>query len=181
MSIIDLWLPILVASIICFFASSAIWVLLKWHNSDYKKTDDEESVRTALQGAKPGFYLLPFCVDQKEMKNPEVLKKYNDGPNAFITVVPSGMPAMGPKMIGMIVYFLLVSVLCAYMVSRTVAPDASYLAVFRIAGTVAFVANGIAVIPESIWFGRPWSMTAKNALDALIYGLLTGGVFGWLA
>jgi len=51
---------------------------------------------------------------------------------------------------------------------------------FRIAGTISFVANGIAVIPESIWFGRPWTITAKNLLDALIYALLTGGVFGWL-
>jgi hypothetical protein len=71
-------------------------------------------------------------------------------------------------------------VLSAYVVTRTLAPDAEYLAIFRIAGTVAFIANGIAVIPESIWFGRPWTMTAKNLLDALIYGLLTGGVFGWL-
>ena len=55
------------------------------------------------------------------------------------------------------------------------------LAVFRIAGTVAFIANAIAIIPESVWFGRPWSMTFKNIVDALAYGLLTGGVFGWLA
>jgi hypothetical protein len=71
-------------------------------------------------------------------------------------------------------------VLCAYFVTRTLAPDADYLTVFRVAGTVAFVANSFAVIPESIWFGRPWSMTLKNVVDALIYGLLTGGVFGWL-
>lgn len=64
--------------------------------------------------------------------------------------------------------------------SRTLAPDADYLAVFRVAGTVAFVANSMALVPESIWFGRPWSITAKNFVDALIYALLTGGVFGWL-
>ena len=49
------------------------------------------------------------------------------------------------------------------------------------AGTVAFIANGVGLIPESIWFGRPWSHTGKTMLDALIYGLLAGGVFGWLA
>ena len=59
-------------------------------------------------------------------------------------------------------------------------PDADYLAVFRVAGTTAFIAHGIAIIPESIWFGRPWPMTLKTLLDALIYGLLTGSVFGWL-
>jgi len=33
-------------------------------------------------------------------------------------------------------YFLAVGVLCAYFVSRTLAPDAEYMAVLRIAGTV---------------------------------------------
>ncbi len=181
MSIIDLWLPILVSTVICFFASSAIWVVLKWHNRDYNKTDDEESVRAALSGAKPGFYVLPYCIDFADMAKPEMQQKYTDGPIAYITVIRNGVPAMGANMANMAIYFLVVSVLCAYMVSRTMAPDADYLAIFRIAGTVAFIANGFAVIPESIWFGRPWSMTAKNLVDALVYGLLTGGVFGWLA
>jgi hypothetical protein len=81
----------------------------------------------------------------------------------------------------MFVFFVMVGILCAYFVSRTLPLDADYLTVFRVAGTVAFLANGIALIPESIWFGRPWSMTVKSLVDALIYGLLTGGVFGWLA
>jgi len=181
MSILDLWLPITVATLACFFMSSAIWVLLKWHNSDYTKTEREEDVRAALKGAKPGYYVLPFCIDYADMAKPEVQKKMTDGPIAYINVAPNGMPSMGPKMISMALYFLLVSVICAYMVTRTMAPDADYLAIFRIAGTVAFIANGLAVIPESIWFARPWSMTAKNLMDALIYALITGGIFGWLA
>lgn len=180
MGILDLWLPIVVAAAICFFASSAIWMLLKWHNSDYQKTDREEEVRSALRGARPGYYTVPHCADYGDMAKPEMAEKFSAGPIAHITVMPNGMPPMGPKMLSMVGYFLLVAVLCAYVVTRTLAPDADYLAVFRIAGTVAFIANGIGVIPESIWFGRPWSITAKNLLDALIYGLLTGGVFGWL-
>ena len=60
MSIMDLWLPIVVAAVVRFFASSAIWVLLKWHNSDYKPTEREDDVRGALKGTKPGFYLVPY-------------------------------------------------------------------------------------------------------------------------
>ena len=180
MSIAGLWLPIVVAALICFVASSVIWMVLKWHNSDYRKTQNEEQLRDALRGAAPGFYLLPYCGDYAEIKAPEMQQKLTEGPVAYLTVVPNGMPPMGPKMLSMIGYFLLVSILAAYVVSRTLAPDADYLAVFRIAGTVAFIANGFAVIPESIWYGRPWPVTAKNLLDALIYGLLTGGVFGWL-
>ena len=181
MSIVDLWLPILVSTVVVFVASAVIWMVFKWHNTDYKKAADEERVREALSGAEAGFYVLPYCLDPAEFKDPAVQQKFKDGPLGYITIVPSGLPQMGPKLISMFVYFLVVGMLCAYFVSRTVAPDADYLAVFRVAGTVAFVANGIALIPESIWFGRPWPMTAKNLLDALIYGLLTGGVFGWLA
>ena len=180
MGIIDLWLPILVSAVVTFIASSLIWAVLKYHNSDYKKTDDEESVRAALKGTKPGFYLLPYCVDQKELENPEVKQKFVDGPLAYITVVRNGVPAMGPKLIATFVFFVLVGVLCAYFVSRTLPPDASYLSVFRVAGAVAFIANSFALVPESIWFERPWSMTIKSFIDALVYGLLTGGVFGWL-
>lgn len=180
MSILDLWLPITVATLVCFFMSMAIWVVFKWHYRDYKKTDREDDVRAALKDAKPGYYLLPHCLDYAELAKPEVKQKFTDGPVAYITVGPNGNPSMAPKMIVMIIYFAMVSIFCAYMLTRTMAPDADYLAVFRIAGSIAFIANGIAVIPESIWFSRPWSMTIKNLLDALLYGLLTGGVFGWL-
>lgn len=180
MGILDLWLPILVSAGVCFVLSSLIWAALKYHNSEYKRAADEESVRAALKGNEPGYYMLPYCIDQAELKNPEVKQKYDDGPLAFITMLPNGMPAMGPKLVSMFVYFVIVGVLCAYFVSRTLAPEADYLAVFRVAGAVAFIANSFALIPESVWFGRPWRMTVKNFVDALIYGLFTGGVFGWL-
>ena len=87
---------------------------------------------------------------------------------------------MGRNMGLMFVYFLFVGALSAYFVSRTVSPDAEYLEIFRVAGTTAWIANGVAQVPDSIWFGRPWSSTGKTMGDALIYGLLAGGVFGWL-
>ena len=88
---------------------------------------------------------------------------------------------MGPKLLMSFVYYLLVGVLCAYFVTRTVVPGGDYLDVFRVAGTTAFAAYGIAYVQDSIWFGRAWSLTAKSLLDALLYGLVTGGAFGWLA
>ena len=58
--------------------------------------------------------------------------------------------------------------------------DASYLGVFRVAGTTAFIAYAAGVWPQSIWYHRPWGKTIRFTLDGLIYGLLTGGAFGWL-
>ena len=35
-------------------------------------------------------------------------------------------------------------------------------------------------VPDAIWFGRPWSFVMKGQFDALLYALLTAGVFGWM-
>ena len=51
---------------------------------------------------------------------------------------------------------------------------------FQLTGTVAWLAYGMALIPDAIWFGRPWSSVTKGIGDALVYGLLTAGAFGWL-
>lgn len=181
MTIMTLWLPIIVSAVVVFVAGAAIWMAMPWHKAEWHKTPDEEAVRAALKGCPPGMYTVPNIKDQADFKRPEVQRKFIDGPQAFITVVPTGLPKMGGKLVMMFGYNLVVAVVCAYMVSRTLAPGADYLTVFRISGTVAFVAYGMAYIQESVWFGREWTSTLKTFLDALIYALLTGAVFGWLA
>lgn len=181
MGILDLWMPILASAVAVWIASATIWMALPWHKTDYGKTTDEDAVRAALKGQSPGLYSVPHCIDQKALQEPGMKEKFDEGPIAYISVLPDGMPSMGKNVGLSFVLNILVGVICAYMVSRTVAPGADYLSVFRVAGTVAFVAYGIAYFQETIWFGRPLSVTLKNLLDALIYGLLTGGVFGWLA
>ena len=182
MSIIDLWQPVLGSAAICFIAGSVIWMAMPWHKSDFTKLPDEEGVRNALSGLAPGQYNVPHCTDMKEFENPEMQQKFKDGPVGYITIAQSGLPAMGSNMGKMFGYNLLVAVVCAYMVGRTGAAAAGdYMETFRVAGTVAFIAYGMGYVQESIWFARPWSTTVKTFFDALIYGLLTGGVFGWLA
>lgn len=181
MHIIDFWLPILVSGVAVFIASAAVWMAFKWHDSDFRRSDNEEAVRAALSGSKPGVLMVPFCADPAALKDPEMQKKFVDGPQAYITVVPNGLPAMGGKLLRVFIYYIFVSVLCAYFLVMTGSANAEYLDVFRITCTVAWIAYGVGYIQESIWFGRPWSTTVKSLVDALIYGLLTGGVFGWLA
>lgn len=181
MSIMTLWQPILLSAVLAFIAGSVIWMAMPWHKNDWRKLPDEEAARNALRNLEPGQYSIPHCPDQAALKDPVWQKKMEDGPVAFINVVSPGLPGMGPKLVRMFAYNLVVAIVCAYFVSRTLAPDADYLAVFRVSGAVAFVAYGMAYVQESIWFGRPWSATMKTFLDALIYSLLTGGAFGWLA
>jgi len=180
MGIVELWVPILVSAVVVFVMSALIWTVLPWHKSDFNKPSDEDAARSALKGMSPGFYMIPYHMDPAELKDEAVAQKYIDGPQAYITILPNGMPAMGPKLVLSFLNNVLVAVLCAYVLSRTMAADATYLHVFRIVGTTAFIAYGIGYIQDSIWFGRPWMITAKSMVDALIYGMLTGGVFGWL-
>jgi hypothetical protein len=176
-----LWLPIVLSAVIIFVASSIMHMVLPYHQSDYKKISDEDKVLAALRavGLKPGLYIFPFCT-HKDMKAPATIEKMNQGPVGMITVRPSGPPAM-PKFLGMwIVYCLIIGFFVAYLTGRTVAPGANYLAVFRVAGTAAFMAYGLGNLSNGIWKGQPWGVTIKEAIDGLIYGLLTAGTFGWL-
>ena len=180
MTILSLWLPILVSAAAAVIAGAVIWMAMPWHKKDWQKTPDEEAVRAALRDCPPGMYTVPN-VDPSDFKSPEAQKKFVEGPQGFISIVPSRVPTMGGKLAMMFAYNLVVAIVCAYMVSRTLEPGADYLAIFRISGTVAFIAYGMAYIQESVWFGRRWSATLKTFLDALIYSVITGGIFGWLA
>jgi len=42
------------------------------------------------------------------------------------------------------------------------------------------MAYGLGRLSDAIWRGQTWSMTIKEVIDGLVYGLLTAGTFGWL-
>ena len=46
--------------------------------------------------------------------------------------------------------------------------------------TTAWLAYGAAYVSDAIWFGRTWKAIGKFQFDALLYGLVTAGIFGWL-
>ncbi len=176
-----LWLPILLSAVIVFFASFIMHMLLPYHHGDYRKVPDEDKVRAALRatGVTRGLYMFPFC-SHKEMKSPEMIAKFKEGPVATMTVFPSGPPAM-PKFLGMwFVYCLIIGFFVAYLTGRTVAAGAPYPAVFRVVGTAGFMAYGLGQLSNGIWKGQPWSVVIKEVIDGLVYGLLTAGTFGWL-
>jgi hypothetical protein len=180
--ILALWLPILVAAVIVFIASSLIHMVLPFHKNDYGKLKHEDEVMEAMRsaGVTPGDYLMPYCSSPSAMKDATFVAKMTKGPVAMMTVMTPGPPAMGGQLAQWFVYCLVVSLFAAYVAGRAVGPDAHYLAVFRFAGTTAFVGYSLALWQNSIWFKRAWSTTIKSTIDGLIYGLLTAGTFGWL-
>ena len=181
-SIAALWLPILLAAVLVFLASSVLHMVLSYHQSDFGQVPREDEVMDALRpfAIPPGDYVVPCPGDSKEMASPEYLEKTSKGPVAFLTVIPNGPPQMGKSLAQWFVYCLAVGVFVAYLAGRTLDGTADYMTVFRLTGTTAFIAYAVGLWQTSIWYHRSWSATAKSTVDGLVYGLLTAGAFGWL-
>jgi len=180
----SLWLPILLAAVLVFVASSIIHMFLPYHKNDFAKVPDEDRVMDALRevDVPAGDYVVPHAGgDPEVMKSEAFREKAKKGPVAFMSVLPSGDPfAMGTQLTQWFVYCVVVSVFAAYVAGRALEPGAAYLEVFRFAGCTAFVGYALALPQRSIWFKLSWSTTLKSMFDGLVYGLLTAGAFGWL-
>jgi len=181
-SLEQLWLPILLAAVLVFVMSSLIHMVLKWHNSDYHGFVNEDEVRAVIRKSNPapGAYIIPYCKDPKDMAKPEVLQKFTEGPTAFMNIMKPGAPSMGKPLLLWFILALLVAIVTGYLASRTVPVGASFLAVARVVSLTTFLAYAVGSLSNAIWFGKSQSATAKEVLDAFLYGLVTAAAFGWL-
>jgi len=177
-----LWLPILLSAVIVFIASSVIHMAPLWHKTDFLKMPMESQVLDALRplAIPPGDYFIPRPSGAAEMKTPEFKDKMARGPVALLTVMPNGPISMTRNLVQWFVFLLVVGVFVAYITGRSLPIGTPYLRVFKSVAVTTFVAYSLALAELSIWYRRSWTITLKSALDGVIYGLLTAGVFGWL-
>ncbi len=177
-----LWLPILLATVAVFLVSFVVHSVINYHASDHAGLANEEAVAAALResNAAPGLYTLPYARNMEEMGTPEYVQKMTRGPVALITFRKPGPPTMTGYLAGWFVFCLVVSVFAAYIAGVALAPGAGFWDVFRFTGAVAFVAYGVGPWVETVWWGRRVDVALKNTLDAILYTLATGAVFGWL-
>ncbi len=182
MLLMSLWLPILLSAVAVFLVSAIIHMVLHYHDRDFAGLPDEDGVMAALRPFQlaPGEYTMPHCANASQMKDPQFQEKLNQGPVAILTVMPNGPFKMGAQLFQWFLYCVLVGIFCAYIVGGLAPAGAEYRLIFRYVSATAFVAYSLALIQSSIWYKRRWSATLKSMLDGLIYGLVTGGFFGWL-
>jgi hypothetical protein len=178
----SLLVPILVAAVIVFIASSVIHMFTPFHKGDVKRVPNEDGVMSALRNfnLEPGDYAMPLAASMAAMGSPEFQAKMAAGPVVMMTVRPSGKFTMTPSLIQWFIYSIVVSLFAGYISGVALAPGADYLKVFQVAGCVAFVGYGMGLPQASIWGGKNWGTTLRGMADGLLYGLLTGGTFGWL-
>lgn len=177
-----LWLPVLVAAVLTFAASSIIHMALPYHKTDYSRAPAEDEVMAAMRPFRlaPGDYFMPFASGGSEMNSPAFKEKWAKGPVVVMTVLPPGVNFMGSQMAMWFVYNIVVAFFAGYIASRVLAPGADYLQVFRVVGTSAFMGYALGLWQMTIWYKRSVITTLKSTFDGLIYASLTAGAFGWL-
>lgn len=180
-TLVSLWLPILVSAVLVFFASYAIHMLLGYHRTDWRKVPNEDAAMDAVRplNLAPGDYHFPHG-SPEAMRDPAFLAKMKKGPVAVMTVFPPGDVQMGSRLAWWFLYCAIVSLFAGYVASRGLPAGTPYMDVFQITSTVAFVGYALGNWPNTIWYNRAWQTNLKNTIDGLVYGLLTGGAFGWL-
>lgn len=180
--VMSLAIPIVVSAVIVFLASSIIHMVLPYHRTDIRKPPKEDELLEALRrlNLPPGDYAAPHAGSPAGMKQPEFIEKMKKGPIVFMTIAPGGPPSMATNLVLWFFYAVVVSFFAAYIAGRAVGPGADYLRVFQFVGATAFMGYSFALLQNSIWYRRNWTMTLKSMFDGLVYGLLTGGTFGWL-
>ena len=183
-SLAELWLPILVSSVVVFVLSMLAWTVLPHHKPDVKEIgrENEDKIMDLIKaaGIKPGQYMFPHCgSDGKYHKTEEYKAKWKGGCIANLTVY-NGVPNMGKNMLLSMVVYLLVGVFVAYLTGISRAPGADGMAVMQVAGTAAFGMYFFGGLCEGIWFGKPLRAFITNGADALVFGVATGAIFMWL-
>lgn len=176
-----LWLPILLAAVVCHVASFILWAASKWHNPDINPVPDQDAADAAINGLnlKPGFYMLPCSHDKEDWKKPEVIERYKRGPWATINVFP-GQPNMGKNLGLTLLMFFIISIGVAYLAASVLAPGTAYTKVFQVTCTAAVLAYTFGGVINGIWFGKPAGWVIRDIIDAAIYACITAGMFAWL-
>jgi hypothetical protein len=178
-SLVQLWLPILLSAVFVFFASSILNMVLKfWHTPDYHGFSNEDEVGAAIRKGNPapGMYALPYCTPDA-MKKPEMQEKFKTGPLGMVALRQAGSMNMGASLGQWFVFCLLVSILCALLAAHTIDAGAVQTHVFKVLLLVAFMGYTVGSLPNAIWWGHPWVVTIKHAVDGLIYALITAATF----
>ncbi|MDP3859943.1 MAG: hypothetical protein Q8Q73_19450 [Stagnimonas sp.] len=178
----SLWLPILLAAVAVFVASSLVHMVFKWHQADYRKLANEDEVREVIRRGNPtpGQYVLPHCLDGKDMQNPEIQQRFVEGPVGFVMLRASGLPKMGPHLGKWFLLALAVSAITACLACSVLGSGASKYLVFHFFAISTFLAYATGSVSDGIWKAHPWGAVAKDLLDALLYALVSAAVFAWL-
>lgn len=178
----QLWLPILLAAVFVFIASSVLHMVLRfWHAPECKGFSNEDEVGAAMRksGAGAGLYMIPYCTPEA-MKDPATQEKFKIGPVGVIFLRAPGAMNMGAFLGQWFAFCLFVSFFCALVAVHVLPRGAAHEHVFHFFALIAVMAYSFGVVPDAIWWGHPWKSALKHIIDGVIYAIVTALTFAWL-
>jgi hypothetical protein len=178
--VVELWVPILVATLACHIYSAVAWMVLKHHRSDWMRLPQEPDLLELLRKnpPKPGQYTFPYF-DGGDANRPDFATAMKLGPIGNIRIGRTAPMNMGKLMVQTLVFFALCTFLTSYVAWHAFDKplDAAPLDIARIVGTVSLMTYTLGAFPESVWFFRPWRVFFLNAIDGVVHTVLTVGAF----
>ena len=178
----SLWLPVLVAAVLVFVASSIIHMATPWHHGDFSSMPQQARVMDALRSfdIAPGDYVLPRPANRQEMASQEFTELARKGPMVTMTVMPPGGVVIAKNLMMWFVYCLVVGACAGYIAGAALPADAASKKVFQLVGASAFVGYALAHWKATIWYRRSWLTSLKSTIDGFVYGVVTAAAFVWL-
>ena len=179
--LIDLWMPIVVSAVVVFFVSYLVWMVLPHHKADVKTLPNQAGFDGMLteMNLAPGTYMWPCTDDPKDMKTDAFKDRFNKGPWGSMIVLGK-KPNFGANLASVFIFYIVVGIFVGYLAYTALPYGSEFMRVFRFTGVAAVMAYCLGAIPGAVFFGKPVRFMATEFLDGVVYGLLTGVVFGLL-
>ena len=181
--VIQLWLPIIVSTIVVFVVSALAWMVFPHHKADVKTLPDEKALMDHLEQANIpcGTYMWPGCGSGEDMKSPQFKARFEAGPWGSMNIL-ARQPNFGLNLLLVFIFYVVVSIFVGYITSlaRPFGEAFTFMEIFRVAGATAVLGYCAGSIPNAIFFGKPCRFVLTDFIDNLVYALLTGAIFAWL-
>ena len=176
-ALLDLLLPIVIATVCVFFTSSIIWMILPYHKKDINFICDEERLTTRVSemDLKPGLYMFPNCETMDEMRSDEFKQRSDQGPWGIITITGT-KPSLLKNLIKTYIAFLVITIFVAYIAGVALPKGAEYMHVFQVIGATAVLGHCMGGMANDFFLGKPTRFMITNFIDGVIYALLTAGI-----
>ena len=166
-----------------FVWNAVVWMVLQWHNSDFKRLPQAGPVEEGLlkSGATAGMYMIPHCDDfPLKHKDPGLAARFQKGPNATLIVSAPG-PCMMGSTFALGFLFCVFEALGGAILFRFAGDHVEALPrALGFGAGLGLLIHGIPHAAQSIWARFPWSHTIKSAIDGCVGMALAGLVFHFI-
>ncbi|MFG0304894.1 MAG: hypothetical protein ACF8Q5_01630 [Phycisphaerales bacterium JB040] len=181
LQVIDLWLPVVVATVACFFASSLMWMVLPHHKADIRPLPDEKAFTRAISplGLEPGLYMYPNCQEGETMGSEEFKARWQQGPWGTVNII--GARPNFPRNLAVNLFeCFVIAGITAYLASMAMNAGANTTDVVRFTFASAFLGFVVGGWSGAAFMGTPLRMVLTSLFDAVVYSALTATAFALL-